>query len=397
MKRLDRRRHVFFSSAPQPRLRALVVPEYDAYATGAYSSIWFGIKVWLERAPRVRSPVRLVLAIDRNVGELELRAARCAAHDAIETAEAHDEVGLVLFDEEVDVAAAPCPATPEQRTALHAILASTRPGHGKSLAAAMRQAQRLAGGTERVGHVLLLTDARLPIEGSLCAPLEVIQTISWGTTDATLSVIGFGDDVDVPLARWMAAAGLGRFVGHAGIYDFVGEDIGEELERCASATTSRLELVVQVRDGVVRDHGGVAFDDLIVGPSICGDQSVVIPMRIELERDVTLGNQEIGLVTVRMRDPSGREHVAEAMIEIMADMRRGRVEPEVVRARLQHDAVRAMQNQVEAGHDSAALELARAVAAMEARAECAGLSADAGARAAIVSAARARDDYRGDI
>lgn len=179
-------------------------------------------------APLQRTPLSLSLVIDRS-GSMrgsKLQAAKACAADLVSRLDAADEVGVVVYDSEVQTVLPLTPA-PQARERIAAVLASFSDGgstdlHGGWLAGALQVAPRTGPG--RLCRVVLLSDGQAnhgeSDPGRICD--QVRQLAASGVSTTT---VGLGEGFNEALMTEMATAGQG-----SALYGDRAEDLAEAFE-----------------------------------------------------------------------------------------------------------------------------------------------------------------------
>ncbi|MFO0684916.1 MAG: VWA domain-containing protein [Sandaracinus sp.] len=352
----------------------------------------FWVAVHLDARAAEERRVRLVLAIDRSstMAGYRLAAAKRAALTLVMLARDGDELGLVTFDAEVRTVREPAPIDADSRAALIEAIDAVEAGRGTALAGATERALLLAStdaSSPGEGHAIVLTDG-FPFVGE--TDLEkIVALVSLSAQGATLSTIGFGDELDGPLLAAMAEAGLGRFV-HLGEHDDLTVALAAELASAARALTRRAQITVQVRDACVigcrevPDGQRAATVELSRPPLVAGERATWA-FAIQPAKPLGAGAHSIGLVTVRTLDREGRPVVVELPIRIEVGARAGELDADVMRARCLGHAAKAIRTAVTSGADAREIGrmLERVAARIEGQASVAGLANDAAISAAL--------------
>ncbi len=147
----------------------------------------------------------LMLVIDRSgsMGGEKIELAKSAAKGSADLLGRRDEVGLVVFDHEAQLAA---PLQNVGGGRLDGTLASLVPAGGTNIAPAMELAlEELRKSTSKLKHVILLTDGH-----SSEGPFEQITTAMAGN-GITISTVGMGEGADGHLLSRIARGGNGRY------------------------------------------------------------------------------------------------------------------------------------------------------------------------------------------
>ncbi len=377
------------------RVSGWVSAEHTRLRTGT-KSFWVALRVGVARDEAelvaAKHRARVVLAIDRSssMAGAPLAAAKRAASAIVEMMCEGEELGVILFDADVTVLQPVARVTSALGASLRAQIAGVEAGLGTALADAAVRALAMAGAGRpwREGHAMLLTDG-YPWVGER-DPMKIVAMLEKAATHATLSTIGFGDDVDGPLMASMAEIGLGRFL-HLGIHDDPTGTLGSEVGVALGAATGRVHVTVQLRDGRVRSYRGLVGDDQpasgmsVYVPPLTTGEPVTLPFHIEHTGGLPEGRSQVGLITLRTFGIDGSPITLELPIEVEASDRLGEPAPDATRARCLGAAGRALREVAARVRDVDELVamLVEATGKIAGRAAAAGIEKDAALRAAM--------------
>lgn len=192
-------------------MKTSVLLDHEPVADGGYT-VHALLRLEGEPHPcRDRVPLNLCLVLDRSgsmTGE-KLHAARRAAAMLTRRLSPEDTVGVVAFDDAVDVVAEP--ATGKDQESLPDIIESIEAGGSTNLSGGWLRGRDLVAGGLREGgvnRVVLLTDGQANV--GLTDPGQLTGLCRQGVTaGVTTTTIGFGADYDEDLLKAMADAGQG--------------------------------------------------------------------------------------------------------------------------------------------------------------------------------------------
>lgn len=234
---------------------------------------------------------------------------------------------------------------------------------------------------------MLLTDG-YPFVGE-CDAMKIVAMVEKASAHATLSTIGFGDELDGPLMASMAEIGLGRFL-HLGIDDDPTGTLGSEVGVALGAATARVQVSVQPRNGRVRSYRGLVGDEQpasgmsVFVPPITTGEPITLAFHIECAAGLAPGRVEVGLVTLRTLGLDGAAITLELPIVVEVGDKLGEPVPDATRARCLGAAGRALREVAAAVRDPDELVamLLEAVGKIAGRAAAAGIADDPALRAA---------------
>jgi Ca-activated chloride channel family protein len=179
-------------------------------------------------APVQRTPLSLSLVIDRSgsMGGGRLAAAKACVADLVDCLDKADEVGIVIYDDNVDTLLPLSPAG-QARQHLAAPLANLDTGgstdlHAGWLAGARQVAPRT--GAQRLCRVVLLSDGQAN-HGETDTDRICDQVRQLAASGVSTTTVGLGEGFNEQLMTAMAAAGQGN-----ALYGDRAEDLAEAFE-----------------------------------------------------------------------------------------------------------------------------------------------------------------------
>ena len=210
------------------------------------------VSVNIEARPAVhreaRGPARLVLVIDRSgsmAGE-KLSRAQESASGIIDRLDARDSVGIVQYDDSVQVLARPTLLDPAGRTLLKRIIAELGPGGGTNLHGGLVEGLAELGRGNKVSEInrlILLSDGQANV--GVVDPIAIAATARKAAEQGRrITTIGMGVDYNEDLMEAIAESGRGQ-------YHYVRDAAGltkvfaKELEALQGTVATSVELVLE--------------------------------------------------------------------------------------------------------------------------------------------------------
>jgi Ca-activated chloride channel family protein len=297
-------------------------------------------------APRRRTPLSLSLVIDRS-GSMRgsrLQAAKAATQALIERLHDDDEVGVVVYDDDVG-ALLPLQSAASARQQAAEALDSVQSGgstdlHGGWLAGAQQVAPRT--GAERLCRVILLSDGKVN-RGETNEARIVEQVRMLAQSGVTTTTVGLGEGFNESLMTAMAVAGQGN-----ALYGDLAEDLAEPFESEIELLSHLAWRDVQLSTGsattrwtLLNDYtrsadGSWAMPCVAVGAEAWACFTVPMDSAIRAQQRSRQG--KAFHVTVQARDADGRVHTFKASLPALPVVDRSRwatlAEDELVKRRM---------------------------------------------------------------
>jgi Ca-activated chloride channel homolog len=235
-----------------------------------------------------RPPIEVAFVLDRS-GSMEgakIVLAKAALAKALEALAPQDRFAIVVYDNTVDLVAAPTEATPQAKKQALDALAKVSARGGTNLASGWLTGAAQLSADAKLSRVMLLTDG-LANDGETAPDALETHAAELRKRGVSLTTFGVGSDFDETLLQRLAAAGGGNFYFVAKplqIPDFIASELGEALEVTASGAV----LTVVHNPGVTVEPLSVIAAEaspnrtrLFLG-SLVADQELELVLRLHL-------------------------------------------------------------------------------------------------------------------
>ena len=308
-----------------PGLQVSLTPIKPAIRADGRTDLDVLLRVQAPAGPAVsakRLPLTLALVIDRSgsMADGKLDAAKACVLDLVRQLKPEDEVGVIIYDEQVDVLM-PLAGAASAQQQLPALLASAEERgstdlHAGWLAGAQQVAART--GLNRICRVILLSDGQAN-HGEVSPQRICEQVRQLAQAGVSTTTVGLGTGFNERLMSAIALAGQG-----SALYGERPEDLAGPFESELSLLSHLAWRDVRVVAGSAtsrwkqRNEYPKAADGAWILPSIAVDSEAwavfSVPMESAARAQLNSQQGKALHVTVRARDVDGVEHVVKASL-----------------------------------------------------------------------------------
>jgi len=278
------------NDAPVADLKALPERRLISFA-GCWRHVYFHVRAKPVAAPegRARKPVGLALVVDRSgsMAGNKIETAKQAVVAVLDRLDERDRVGVVIYDNVIDVLHPAAPASPEVKAAIREALAEVDARGSTALHQGwLTGCQAIATDsvdTERVTRCFLLTDGLANVGETDPERIAVDAARVRERALITTSTFGIGSDYDEGLLGPMAVAGGGQFHHLRTTEDiaraFMGE-LGEMTQVSVRQAVLELEFALGLDVELLSDYWtareGASRVRIAIGDLIAGEERHIV-------------------------------------------------------------------------------------------------------------------------